>query len=118
MKKCKSNLFTQEKRYKRFNEISTHQTLICSLHTVHKSYNSQHLDHTLDANQTKEQTGFRSNFLITDHIHEQNQVIEKTIENKKYLGMAITEYYIPFYLLEILIVIDSIIEYGVKKAYC
>ena len=68
---------------------------ICLLSNIYKVLTkvvTKRLEKTLDENQPREQAGFRSGYLTTDHIHIVNQLKEKCKEFNIPLCIAFVDY--------------------------
>ncbi|XP_069986279.1 uncharacterized protein [Penaeus vannamei] len=67
---------------------------------------------SLDANQPREQAGFRSGFSTTDRIHTHTQIREKINEYRKPLCMAFIDYEKAFDSVQIATVLDYIVLFS------
>ncbi len=72
---------------------------------------------TLDSNQPREQSGFRSGYSTTDHIHVINQIIEKSAEYNLPLCMAFIDYEKAFDSVKTAAVMQALKQQGVDELY-
>lgn len=93
-------------------------SLLSVLYKLFTRVITNRIGNTLDANQPREQAGFRSGFSTIDHIHAVNQVIEKTNEYRKPLCMVFIDYEKAFYSVEIEGVLEAVRKQGVEEVYC
>lgn len=83
------SLHASNGRCKRPQKVSAYQ-LPC-LHLFSKVFTNI-ISETLDANQPKGQTGFRSEFSTMEHIQTVSQTVEKTNEYRKPFCLTVTGY--------------------------
>ena len=75
------------------------------------------LEKKLDENQPREQTGFRSKYSTTDHIHAINQVKEKCREYNIPLCVAFVDYEKAFDSVQTQAILTSLQEQGIEDVY-
>ena len=68
----------------------------------------------LDANQPREQAGFRKDFATTDHLHSINQVIEKSNEFNLPLCIAYIDYEKAFDSVEHEVIFQALRNIGIN----
>ena len=68
------------------------------------------------SNQTKEQLGYRSGYLTTDHIHVNNQIVVQYAEYTKLLCMVLKDHVKAFDSVEI-IVMKALKRQGLEEIY-
>ena len=71
----------------------------------------------LDANQPREQAGFRKGFATTDHLHSINQVIEKSNEFNLPLCIAYIDYEKAFDSVEHDVIFQALRNIGINESY-
>ena len=72
---------------------------------------------TLDANQPREQAGFRKGFATTDHLHTINQIIEKSNKFNLPLCIAYIDYEKAFDSVEHNVIFQALRHIGINETY-
>ena len=75
------------------------------------------MEKTLDANQPREQAGFRKGFATTDHLHTINQIIEKSNEFNLPLCIAYIDYEKSFDSVEHEVIFQALRNIGINEIY-
>ena len=75
------------------------------------------MEQTLDANQPREQAGFRKGYSTTDHLQSINQVIEKCNEFNLPLCIAYIDYEKAFDSVEHAIIFKALRNIGINETY-
>ena len=75
------------------------------------------MEKILDANQPREQAGFRKGFATTDHLHSINQVIEKSNEFNLPLCIAYIDYEKAFDSVEHEVIFQALRNIGINESY-
>ena len=75
------------------------------------------MEKILDANQPREQAGFRKGFATTDHLHSINQVIEKSNEFSLPLCIAYIDYEKAFDSVEHEVIFQALRNIGINESY-
>merc|ERR1712228_745443 len=75
------------------------------------------MEQTLDANQPREQAGFRKGYSTTDHLQSINQVIEKCNEFSLPLCIAYIDYEKAFDSVEHAIIFKALRNIGINETY-
>ena len=107
----------QERKQKRHQELQTNLLAIKYVQTVHKNHITTRLEKKLDENQPREQTGFRSKYSTTDHIHAINQLKEKCREYNIPLCVAFVDNEKAFDSVQTQAILTSLQEQGIEDVY-
>ena len=75
------------------------------------------MKNTLDANQPREQAGFRKGFATTDHLHTINQIIEKSNKFNLPLCIAYIDYEKAFDSVEHNVIFQALRHIGINETY-
>ena len=75
------------------------------------------MEKTLDANQPREQAGFRKGFATTDHLHTINQIIEKSNKFNLPLCIAYIDYEKAFDSVEHNVIFQALRNIDINETY-
>ena len=109
-------IFFKEMEQKRYQELQANLLAIKYVQTVHNNITTR-LEKKLDENQPREQTGFRSKYSTTDHIHAINQLKEKCREYNIPLCVAFVDYEKAFDSVQTQAILTSLQEQGIEDVY-
>ena len=106
----------QEREQKIHQELQANLFAIKYVHLFTKIITTR-LEKKLDANQPREQAGFRSKFSTTDHIHAINQLKDKCRECNISLCVAFVDYEKAFDSVQTQTILTSLQEQGIEDVY-
>ena len=91
--------------------------LLSHLYKLFTKILQNRLKKELDAQQPREQAGFREGFSTTDHLHAINQLIEKSNEYQLDLCIGFIDYEKAFDSIEHLNLFQALREIGINEGY-
>lgn len=92
-------------------------SLMSNVYKVFSKIILSRITNILEANQPKEQAGFRRNFSTIDHIHVLRQILQKTKEYNKTFYIAFVDFNKAFDTLEHKFIWDALERQGVHGKY-
>ncbi|XP_047998769.1 uncharacterized protein LOC125236115 [Leguminivora glycinivorella] len=92
-------------------------SLITNMYKIFSKVILNRISKELEANQPKEQAGFRSGFSTVDHIHTIKQIIEKHLEYNKIFYLAFIDYNKAFDSLKHKYIWEALQEQNIQTKY-